>query len=125
MNSEQSLSLGQLIRERRHALGLGLQEVADRAGMNKSSLIRIEYDRRAAPQPDTLTNLARVLQLSVADLFTLAGYSTPQDLPSLRPYLRTKYGELPPEALAEIEDYLARFGGYGTGPADGEDEQPD
>jgi hypothetical protein len=48
------------------------------------------------------------------------------DLPSVRPYLRSKYGDqLPPEALADIEAHVrnvaARYG-IATGPTDGEDE---
>ena len=48
------------------------------------------------------------------------------ELPSFRPYPRTKYRDLPPEAVAEIEsvfDRLAREYRL-EGPRDGEDEQP-
>lgn len=68
--------------------------------------------------------------MAAADLFAVAGYSTPQDVPTLRPYLRAKYGVLPESAIAEVEAYLtavaAQYGGVAAGgPLNGEDEQPE
>ena len=62
----------------------------------------------------------------MADLYAAAGYPTPTELPSFTPYLRSKYGGLPPEARAELQETFQRlsekYGYDGDGPADGEDE---
>lgn len=77
---------------------------------------------------ERLAALARGLEVPPADLFALAGIDLPDELPTLRPYLRSKYGAaLPAEALAEIARYVdgvaSRYG-VTTGPAPGEDEIP-
>jgi hypothetical protein len=79
-------------------------------------------------RPDRLTALAAGLELPPSDLYLLAGMDLAAELPSMRPYLRSKYGpQLPPEAIADIEAYSAQVAaryGVSTGPAPGEDEQP-
>jgi len=73
-----------------------------------------------------LAKLARALQLSLADLYILAGYAVPQDLPSLSMYLRLKYRSMPQPAQDELAAYVRhlkeRYGVSGEGPAPGEDE---
>ncbi len=77
------------------------------------------------PAPETLASLARALGLPLADLYEAAGYPLPQELPTLRPYLRRAYG-VSDQAAADIERYLERiaseYGGRSL-PQDGEDEQ--
>ena len=79
-------------------------------------------------RPDRLIALAKGLEVPSADLYALAGIDLPETLPTLRPYLRSKYGTaLPPQALADIAAYVERVAssyGITTGPAPGEDEQP-
>jgi len=79
-------------------------------------------------RPERLAALAAGLEVPTADLYALAGIDLPDELPTLRPYLRSKYGgALPDEALAEIARYsdnVARRYGVTTGPAPGEDELP-
>jgi hypothetical protein len=61
----------------------------------------------------------------VADIFGLAGYTTPKQLPTFKPYLRAKYRALPDEAVEQMERFfvtLARKHGI-NGPVDGEDER--
>lgn len=118
------LTLSQLVQERRQARGLSKLQLATAIGAKDSTIFRIENGQIAHPRGDILRALSEALELPLADVFAAAGYAVPAELPSFRPYLRTKYGELPPEALAELEQTftdLARK--YGTdGPRPGEDE---
>ena len=125
-DNEKSERLGRLLRERREELGLSLNEVARRAGVDPGGLFRAERGPRV-PSPETLAALADGLGLPLADLYEAAGYPLTSQLPSIRPYLRHAYN-VPEEAVAEIEDYLARIAAQYGGPAapgDGEDEVPD
>ncbi len=124
--NQKSERLGRLLRQRRHELGLGLNELARRAGVDPAGLARAEHSAKV-PSPETLASLAGALGLPLADLYEAAGYPLPSQLPSIRPYLRHAYN-VPDEAAAEIEDYLARIAARYGGPAlprDGEDEAPD
>jgi hypothetical protein len=55
------------------------------------------------PSPATLSKLAKALELPLADLYHLAGYEVPGELPSAPIYFRTKYKNLPKEAHDELE----------------------
>jgi transcriptional regulator with XRE-family HTH domain len=119
--------LGEIIRQRRQALGLSSISLAGLSGLHRSVVYRIESGEIAQPVPDTLSRLARALQLNAAELLAVAGHPVPQ-LP-LRPYLRTAY-DLPDAAISEVEGYLKAVRmRYGAGPAsrprDGEDEVPE
>ena len=61
------------------------------------------------PQPDTLRRLADVFDMPLSDLFVMAGYVTPLDLPSLTYYLYAKYDCLPSDALDELEQHVRRL----------------
>ena len=50
-----------------------------------------------------------MLGISGADVFALAGYTVPTDLPSLRPYLYAKYHGLLAEDIDKIEAYVGRL----------------
>ena len=118
--------LSYLLRTRRLELGQRLEDVASRAGVDVAGLSRAENGKKV-PAPETLAALASALELPLADLYEAAGYPLPQELPTLRPYLRRAYG-IPEEAVQEIEQYLERIAAeYGTvsAPRYGEDEQPD
>jgi transcriptional regulator with XRE-family HTH domain len=119
--------LGELLREKREAKGLSIRALAREADMRDTTIMRIEQGLRAAPTPDVLARLAEVLELPVSELFTLAGYTTPDDLPSLPAYLRVKYRDLPQPARDELSNYLERlkqqYGLDEEGPKHGEDEQ--
>jgi transcriptional regulator with XRE-family HTH domain len=119
------LTLGQLVRERRDALGLSLRQLGQRIGATDTTVLRIESGEIKNPRGDLLRTLTEALDVPSADLFSAAGYTVPAELPSFRPYLRAKYGALPPAALTELEDTFADIARrYGTdGPAVGEDEQ--
>lgn len=129
MEPDQAVELGQMLRKRREALGLSTRQLSARTGVNDVTISRIERGEFAAPRPDKLTRLAEALGLSAADVFAMADYVTPTELPSFTPYLRTKYRELPAEAIAEIERYAQRLadehGVALAGPVLGEDEHPE
>lgn len=126
MPNKDTDALSALLRIRRLQLGLRLEEVAERAGVDSAGLSRAENGKKV-PLPETLAALASTLDLPLADLYEAAGYPLPEQLPSLRPYLRRAYG-VPEAAVDEIEQYLQQianqYGGASL-PREGEDELPD
>ena len=128
MEPEQAAKLGRLIQDRRAALGLSLRQLAERADMNFATVARIEQGQFAAPGPDKLARIAGALGLSTADVFGLADYTVPGDLPSFQPYLRGKYRDMPAAAVDDLnkafERIIRKHGYQPDGPQDGEDEAP-
>lgn len=129
MNEEQARALGAFLREHRTALGLSTRAVAAESGVDMATIVRLEQGAFAEPKPDTLRGVAEALGVSLADVFALADYTVPSELPNFQPYLRSKYRELPSPALEELERSfrrIARKHGYDPdGPMAGEDEQPE
>jgi transcriptional regulator with XRE-family HTH domain len=128
MNPQQAKKLGRHLKKTREAIGISARELARRAEVPDSTIVRIEQGAFAEPSPEKLQRIAVVLGLNLADLYVMADYPIPE-LPTLTPYLRTKYGDLPPEAAQQIQTYadrLARKHGVDlSGPTAGEDEQPE
>ncbi|PSR58684.1 MULTISPECIES: helix-turn-helix domain-containing protein [Nocardia] len=120
--------LGRLLQLRREALGLSVREAARRADVDKGTVSRIEQGQIPNPRPENIKAIANVLRVPVSDLFAVAGWMPKGELPTLRPYLRTKYN-LTAEEMKDIERDFARiarekgisFNEY-DGPIDGEDE---
>jgi transcriptional regulator with XRE-family HTH domain len=111
-----------IMRERREQLGLSLRELARRADLDVGTLSKLEAGK-TRPSPDSVTAIAHVLGISASDLFAAAGFMPSGELPSLRPYMRAKYVDLPDTALAEVEQFVAELAQkYGTGPFADEDE---
>jgi transcriptional regulator with XRE-family HTH domain len=104
---ESTTLLGRFVSTRRQEQHLSLSELAKRTGVNKTTIHRLETGE-SRPTADLLSSLARALGLPAVDLFVLAGYLNPHDLPSLRVYLQAAYGDLPPQTLTEIEACLQR-----------------
>jgi transcriptional regulator with XRE-family HTH domain len=129
MRLRQTVQLINLLAKKRAASGLSIGEVARRAGVDIGTVSRIESGRIANPKPETLQAIGEVLGIPASDLFATAGWVPSRELPSIRPYLRTKYRQLPPEAMEEIEAHfeaVAREHGVSfdpnNGPLNGEDE---
>jgi transcriptional regulator with XRE-family HTH domain len=126
MNDNQATTLAELLRSKRVDMGLSASETARRAGMTPSTLTRLEQGQIAAPTAASLQALGEVLGVSASDLFATIGWVPEGDLPSMTPYLRSKYRDMPPEAIADIEQHfnkVARSHGITVnGPADREDE---
>ena len=68
MKNFSSSKLAQLVLTQRKLLNLTQQELADRAGINRSMLCRLE-NQDYVPSLDQLTRLANTLQFDVADVF--------------------------------------------------------
>ena len=69
--------LGELIRQQRVRIPLTLQELAAGSGVSPSHLGRIERGERF-PSARVLRRIAKPLGLEEDELFTLAGYLSPQ-----------------------------------------------
>lgn len=109
MNPNQSGQLGQFLQARRKACGLSTHKLAAAAGMDQATVVRFEAGTIGAPRPDKLARIADALGVSGADVFALAGYTAPTDLPALRPYLTAKYPGLLAEDVDRIEAFTARI----------------
>ncbi len=109
MNENQAKSLGQLLRQRRQELGLSQRRLAVLAQMGDSTIVRLEQGQFLAPSPAKLSRLAEALHLRLADLFALAAYLVPGELPSFEVYLQTKYPALPKSGVAELLDHFKKL----------------
>jgi transcriptional regulator with XRE-family HTH domain len=129
MDRDQARRLGALIRQYREAQGLSLRDLEDATGIDDGLLTRMEGGAILTPAPDKLSRIAEALDIPLADLYGLAEYAVPSELPTLKPYLRTKYRRLPTEAANQLEAYAERLakrhGVDLSGPPPGEDERPD
>lgn len=129
MNQSQAKQLGEWLRARRHEAGLGTTELAKRTGINDATITRIEQGAIASPDPRKLRLISQHLDLNLADVYAMAGYAAPKDLPSFQPYLRRKYRDIPDEAVDDLGrafDRIIKKHGYEPeGPRNGEDESPD
>lgn len=125
-DKHQTDKLATLLRSTREQRRLSVRRVAQLAGVDAATVLRLEQGLIATPKADKLRAIGRVLDLSDADLYAAAGWLAPAELPTLTPYLRTKYRELPEEAVAEIEAVFERLArDYKLdGPLNGEDERP-
>jgi len=126
MDQKQARALGEYLRSARQAKGLSSRALARATGIDDATIVRIEQGAFGAPRPDKLRAIAEALDLPLSDVFALADYVVPAELPSFTPYLRAKYRELPESAVVEMEHYFAklaaRHGYLPEGPAPGEDE---
>jgi transcriptional regulator with XRE-family HTH domain len=126
MTPEEATRLAELLRTKRHALGLSVRELAHRSGINPTTVLRLEAAQIPTPKAESLIAIGKTLGVATADLFAVASWLPKGQLPTLSPYLRATYGELPEESVNEIEEFVdrlrARHGQHG--PIDSEDEQP-
>ena len=72
-----SSDLGKILKQRRVMVPLTLKELAVASGVSASHLGRIERGERY-PSGDDLLKIAKPLQFEEDELFTLAGYLSPQ-----------------------------------------------
>jgi transcriptional regulator with XRE-family HTH domain len=122
-------SLGEVLRARRKSFGISQGEVSRRAAIGYDVVSRIESGFIRQPDPRKLARLADVLDFPLSTLYNLAGYPTGRDLPSFQPYLRSRYGQLPAEAVDKLAEYFeevrSEYGLPPDGPSPGEDETPE
>jgi transcriptional regulator with XRE-family HTH domain len=128
MNAEQAKELGRRLHARRKELGLSQRQVQAMTNIDNATIVRLEHGVFTAPAADKLARIADALGMSLADVFALANYAVPDDLPSFQPYLRSKYRDMPADAVEDLNhafDRIMRKHGYDPdGPKDGEDEAP-
>jgi transcriptional regulator with XRE-family HTH domain len=126
---EQAKRFGEWLRSRRQEAGLGTTQLAKIVGVTDGTITRIEQGFIVTPAPDKLSRIAEALDLSLADVYAMAGYAVPDDLPSFQPYLRRKYRDMPAEAIDDLDKAFANIikkHGYDPdGPRAGEDEYPE
>lgn len=77
MDSNHENHLGGIIKQQRISLPLTLQELAGKAGVSASHLGRIERGERF-PSAHILLKIAKPLGFEEDELFTFAGYLSPQ-----------------------------------------------
>ena len=77
MDSDSRGNLGRLIRQQRVTIPLTLQQLAAASGVSASHLGRIEKGQRF-PSASILRRIAKPLGFDEDELFTLAGYLSPQ-----------------------------------------------
>ena len=105
MDQDQARRLGALIRQFREAAGFSLRGLEDATGIDDGLLTRMERGAILTPAADKLSRIAAALGAPLADLYAMADYAVPDELPTFGPYLRTKYRTLPPRAINEIERF--------------------
>jgi transcriptional regulator with XRE-family HTH domain len=103
MNPDQTVQLINLLSKKREESALSVAEVARRAHLDVGAVWRIEQGMIASPRAESLIAIGGVLGIPSIDLFTIVGWLTPDELPSLRIYLRTKYRDLSDKAVADVE----------------------
>ena len=126
MTPEQAKQLGDYLRSSREEAGMSASGLASASGLTKTTILRIEHGEFIEPSAHKLAALAEALSLSLANVYAHAGYLTPAELPTLTPYLRARYGQLPEEAVHDMEQYFhtlaSRYGYEPDGPKPGADE---
>ncbi|SHH31115.1 Transcriptional regulator, contains XRE-family HTH domain [Jatrophihabitans endophyticus] len=115
--------LADMLKSRRESLNLSAREVARRAGLDTGVIIRLERAANPTPRLENLKAIGEVLGIPAADLYAAAHALPVGQLPSLRPYMRAKYRQLPDEAVAEVESFIEQLTRrHGSGPRPHQDE---
>lgn len=104
-------NLARTVLRLRQAADLSVRDLEDASGVARSVISRVENGKYLNPTPSTLTRLASGLGVDASELLTAAGYtdSQAQALPSIKPYLRTKYGHLSADARQQLETILGQL----------------
>jgi transcriptional regulator with XRE-family HTH domain len=98
--------LSALLIELRTAADLSTWALAQRSGIDRSNIRRIESGVVANVTPATMQKLADALDVEVERFYEAHWQTTGQPLPSLPTYFRTKYHGLNDQQIAQIEDYV-------------------
>src|SRR5437867_1103209 len=109
MDKHQAQRLGKWLRDRRQEAGLSAGQLAREAETTDGTIVRLEQGYFAKPDPHKLSRIAAALNLSLADVYAMAEYAVPEELPSFQPYLRRKYRDMPAGALADLDRAFTRI----------------
>ena len=124
MGDQERENLAKFIKERLALLDIRAAELARRAGVDRTVISLLLQKKIRHPRVDTIQSLANALEVPVGDLFAQMDWLPEESLPSLLPYMRTKYQDLSPEALAEIERFVTQHSReYRGAPRPHEDEE--
>jgi transcriptional regulator with XRE-family HTH domain len=124
MTDEERLQLAELLSATRVSKGLTAREVARRAGVDVGTVSLLERCKIAQPRVESVRAIAQVLGIPLADIYTMVHWLPRTELPSLKPYMRAKYGDLPDEAVEEVERFVTKLAEkHNRGPIDNEDER--
>ncbi|WP_158226821.1 helix-turn-helix domain-containing protein [Amycolatopsis vastitatis] len=105
MTDDAARLFGEYLRDLRTQRKLSARGLAARAGIDSGTVTRLEQGGIHAPSPYTLKQLAKALDVPLADLFAMAEYVTASELPDLTSYINTKFGHLPAETRAAMAQY--------------------
>jgi transcriptional regulator with XRE-family HTH domain len=72
------VAFGRFVEMKRRDLGLSLEELAERAGIDTSEALSIEEDARYQPEPTAVLQLAKVFKMPQKGLMQLAGLIQPK-----------------------------------------------
>jgi antirestriction protein/transcriptional regulator with XRE-family HTH domain len=126
MKPEQIQAIGAFLRTQREAMGLTLRDLEELSGVGNSVIARFESGFINRPDPNKLARLSRALGVSLNEVLAAGDVTSGADLPAMPVYLRSRYEELPEEAIEQMNRYfdrLARKHGIDpAGPKPGEDE---
>lgn len=126
MNEQQVKILADAIHRARKAAGLSTHDIADRSGVAHTSILRLEQGKVSNPRLETTRAIVEAVGLNLNDLLASMGYVQKGALPTFRPYMRSKYKDMPPGAHHEMEaafaDIAKKYGYQPGGPRPGEDE---
>jgi len=101
---DQPASLGAFLREARTEAGISIRELAARARMHNSYLVKLETGQYANPSAEILQRLADALGIDPNELLRFIGVKEASTLPPLRGYFRRKLG-----VNADEAEVLARL----------------
>lgn len=101
-------SLAELLTQLRLEAGLSMYQLANRSGVSRGQLSRMESGEARHPAPATLQRLARALNVEPEEFYDAAWQDIDGPLPSPAVYFRSKY-RLTPEQIAEIEQSIERM----------------
>jgi transcriptional regulator with XRE-family HTH domain len=122
------IDLARVISKTREEKGMSMRKLAEAAGLTHSFIAKLEGGQFQSVSLRSLDSLAGALELPREDLFSLAGYNVPKELPTFAPYLRARYGtELPDHAMTALNELFEalREKYTGTDEIDDETEQAD
>lgn len=127
MSTINPIKLGKAVAKYRMKLGISASELGRRTGLNTATITRTELGEIASAKVETVQVIAKALNVPMTQLLAESQIIGDADLPAITPYLRTKYKDLPPAAIQEIEAHFETIAAkHGItnfdGPAPGDDE---
>jgi len=116
------MDFGKLIKDRRTALGLTLEQVGDACGVGKSTVRKWEAGMIRNIRRDKIKALAAALQIDPVDLIDVDSHhivsaTSPEKdfhVSDEERLLVIAYRQAPPEYQAVVMDILSRFGKGGS-----------